>query len=170
SICALDSLEKLYLGGNPIKELPDCIGNLASLKELMLWGTDIIALPDSICSLKKLERLVLFHSELRTLPDCIGDLKSLETLNAGHCYLTSVPDSITKLTSLTYFSVWMNDIESATKKIFKWTKKLSKNGCRELWHIQRNKNLSMRFGKKGFLWKIWVYLRNLINLIIKKLN
>lgn len=70
-------LKILYLGGNRLTELPDCVGTLNDLEALILSDNQLENLPASVADLKKLKSLLLHKNRLRALPTEIIALKCL---------------------------------------------------------------------------------------------
>lgn len=93
-ICELESLEKLYIGKNQLKALPQSIGNLKNLKLLSAQYNDIDTLPNSIVELENLEQLILNQNKLKYLPDDIGKMKKLEILQLKFNEIKMLPSSI----------------------------------------------------------------------------
>ena len=71
TICAIESLEELYLDGNGLAELPDEIGDLVSLTELGLIGNKLTRLPKTIGNLSSLRKL--HAEENKASAGCVSD-------------------------------------------------------------------------------------------------
>ncbi|XP_031504113.1 putative disease resistance protein RGA1 isoform X1 [Nymphaea colorata] len=101
SLGKVRSLRVLSLIGADIKELPDCIGDLALLKYLGLSGTWVKSLPSSIGRLYNLQTLNLDGSHIEELPKEIGELCNLRYLGLEKTdKLTFVAEGLGKLTHL----------------------------------------------------------------------
>lgn len=85
SITALDSLERLYLGGisgsNSITDLPPSISGMKSLTSLNLTKNELVTLPDEITDLVNLQSLVLMTNKLESFPPNMKKLTKLRELN-----------------------------------------------------------------------------------------
>ncbi|XP_044506091.1 disease resistance protein RPV1-like isoform X2 [Mangifera indica] len=81
------NVEKLYLDGSAIRELPSSIENLSKLVTLNLHGcTRLESLPSSIGELKALENLTLKDcSRLKNLPSSVFSLSALGDINLSGC-------------------------------------------------------------------------------------
>ncbi|XP_044504317.1 disease resistance protein RPV1-like isoform X1 [Mangifera indica] len=122
------NIQKLYLEGTAIKELPSSIECLLRLKILILKDCSRLEnLPSNIFSLNAIEdiylsgcssltivssfpcnikRLCLDGSAIQELPLSIQSLSKLERLNLADCWrLKSLPSSIGKLKSLKYVNL-----------------------------------------------------------------
>ncbi|KAI9755382.1 MAG: pyridoxine biosynthesis protein [Chaenotheca gracillima] len=73
-------LDKLYMNGNKLVQLPPAIGRLRNLNYLDVSSNQLRELPAEIGMLLKLRSLLLFDNEIRRLPSAVGSLYSLETL------------------------------------------------------------------------------------------
>lgn len=76
----LGQLEKVFLSGNNLTELPDFIGNWTELKELHLSNNRLTEIPWAVAELKKLERLDLSGNPVQYLPRGLKKLSNLKEL------------------------------------------------------------------------------------------
>lgn len=77
-LCAYDSLERLTLYSNLIRQVPDIQPNqLGCLKVLDLNSNNLSYLPPSICNLNSLQVLTVNNNKLVSLPEEIGRLRQL---------------------------------------------------------------------------------------------
>lgn len=75
---SLVQLEELFLGGNLLTTLPNCLANLSSLTELCCSNCRLLDLPGSVIgALSKLKHLHLTCNQLTSLPPELGSLSSL---------------------------------------------------------------------------------------------
>ena len=81
SIQRLTKLERLYLNGNKLTELPAEISDFRELRELSMSNNQLVGLPTSIQRLIKLKRLYLSGNKLTELPAEISDLRELRELS-----------------------------------------------------------------------------------------
>jgi Leucine-rich repeat (LRR) protein len=73
-ISNLKFLQKLWLGENKIRIIPDNIVELTELQELILYDNQITRIPTDINKLNKLQKLYLHHNQITQLPSALGDL------------------------------------------------------------------------------------------------
>lgn len=77
-LCVYDSLERLTLYSNLIRQVPDIQPNqLGCLKVLDLNSNNLSYLPPSICNLNSLQVLTVNNNKLVSLPEEIGRLRQL---------------------------------------------------------------------------------------------
>jgi len=77
-LCAYDSLERLSLYSNLIRQVPDIQPDqLGCLKVLDLNSNNLSYLPSSICNLSSLQVLTVNNNKLVSLPEEIGRLRQL---------------------------------------------------------------------------------------------
>jgi Leucine-rich repeat (LRR) protein len=112
------TLQVLNLGRNPLKELPESLGQLQSLRELWLEDCGLqgdfpncvlelphlkllrasnnqwTELPSTINKMQSLEILCLDRNQFQTLPQELGDLKNLHSLLVRHNQLKSLPEGV----------------------------------------------------------------------------
>ncbi len=113
----LKSLEWLDVGYNPLKMVPEWIGEFRSLKELLITENDITKLPSTIGNLQSLEILKLSNNQLKRLPDSIGNLSSLKTLVIFNNQLEELTSDIGKLTSLQELNLRDNKLTEIPRTI-----------------------------------------------------
>ncbi|TXG65008.1 hypothetical protein EZV62_012002 [Acer yangbiense] len=101
------NIEKLWLEGTAIEELPLSFGNLSRLQELFLGCCDRLkSLPSSICKWKSLQYLFIDDcSKLNELPNYIGALESLVVLNLDRDPIRELPSFIIYLKNLGFLSL-----------------------------------------------------------------
>lgn len=117
AIGELQSLEQLFIAGNPLTTLPPEIGQLTNLTYLNLTGNQITVLPSEIGQLEKLENLSLYNNKLTVLPPEIGQLTALTELYLGINQLTELPVEIEQLTNLEILFAETNQFSSIPKEI-----------------------------------------------------
>jgi Leucine-rich repeat (LRR) protein len=94
SVLKVAALQRLYIGGNFIRALPDNISALKSLRELVAPDNYIVELPHSLVSLTALERLTLSNNRIRIVPSNYGHITSLTSLELIGNPLESPPMSL----------------------------------------------------------------------------
>lgn len=110
-------LEELYLNNNPIKSLPNTIGNLRNLKKLYLeapvlfYKGTLKELPNDFGNLIFLQELDLSSCELKNLPNSFGNLKSLRILDLYNNNLVSLPDTFGNLKMLEILTLENNKLK-----------------------------------------------------------
>ncbi|CDW54122.1 Leucine rich repeat and calponiny [Trichuris trichiura] len=101
-------LETLYLQGNCIKVVPNCIASLRSLTFLDLSYNQISILPAALCTLP-LEVLLLKSNRVESLPSEIGKLAgTLTELDVSCNRLSSLPSEIGALSKLRVLNLRQN--------------------------------------------------------------
>lgn len=80
-IASLQNLEELYLKGNSISSLPECLTALSQLKTLDVSFNPLRELPSFLCDLAGLEELSLEGIGLRSMPEDLHHLGRLRYLN-----------------------------------------------------------------------------------------
>lgn len=105
-----NTVYRLSLRGQKLKEFPPEILQLRSLQELDLSKNKLDSIPDGIGELKNLQMLDVSSNKLEYLPDSIGKLKHLKKLAAGKNEIVAIPKGIGGLTSLEILDLWSNQI------------------------------------------------------------
>ncbi len=124
ALFALNRLEDLYLGRNPIRavatpdkenaklkfllldqcpriQIPDdFFSKFPNLKSIALNGSALTRLPLSVFSLTGLKQLDIEDNPLGQLQPEIGNLKALTRLNVSNCELTTLPKSLAEAKGL----------------------------------------------------------------------
>jgi Leucine-rich repeat (LRR) protein len=89
---ALESLEDLNLGRNPLEDLPPDFGGLSNLRRLWLDDCRLSSLPPCVLELSGLQELRLSHNRLESLPSDLHRLLELTVLCVDNNCLESLPD------------------------------------------------------------------------------
>jgi len=105
-------LETLWISDCGITELPDAFGDFQSLEDLFLCGNPLRGFPQCICKLESLMKLDLEGCGLSDLPDALGDLTGLFQLDIGNNGLTELPEWIGKLHLLETFKANKNALST----------------------------------------------------------
>ncbi|XP_066270599.1 leucine-rich repeat and IQ domain-containing protein 4-like [Branchiostoma lanceolatum] len=132
-ICALTTLQRLYMGqlhGNKFKVIPDGIANLTQLKVMAVDNNALTSLPASIGQLENLETLHAHRNKLTAIPDEICALTKLQSLWLHGNVIRKLPKTMDRLVSLQDFRVEGNPLSyppmSVCKKGFGAIKKFIK--------------------------------------------
>ena len=107
---SMNSLKKLFLSGNKLRELPESLQCLQSLEELDASHNSLRMLPGGVGSLVNLIQLDLSHNQLRVLPEDLSGLRCLLRFDVENNVLTSLPDSLGQMVSLQLLSVSSNGL------------------------------------------------------------
>jgi len=110
SLCNLESIWWLALGGAGLDYLPENFGNLTTVESCFLWGNNLTELPDGFGGMESLNYLTLDGNQLTTLPESFGDLDNLSKLFIEENQLTHFPESFGDLASLDSLWVRVNQI------------------------------------------------------------
>lgn len=122
------SLERFFLTQQPLRNLPNKIGELAHLIFLDLSYTQIKELPYEIGNLKSLEVLNLWACPLETLPPNLGQLKKLKEIHLNGTLLNNIPSSLLDLYLLEKISLNRKQLSLLSHKHFeRW------ESLKELW-------------------------------------
>lgn len=84
----LIGLEEAFLSGNPIKQLPEDIGDQCPNLKL-LFASDLLLkkVPAGLNGLALLEQIDFSHNRISEIPTSLGDLESLRSMSFAHCKL-----------------------------------------------------------------------------------
>jgi Leucine-rich repeat (LRR) protein len=99
------NLRELKVNHNSIKELPTWIGDFTKLEVLEASNNDLVEIPPSIGNLVNLKFLGLNRNLIETLPHEIGLVSKLEVLEMWDNELGSVPEEIKNLKRLKTFEL-----------------------------------------------------------------
>jgi len=118
-LSALESLEQLYLAGNPLGEVPAWITSLPALNQLHLHLAELESLPDELCSLTSLQYLDICGNKLVALPAKLGELSGLQRLMVSHNKLeaSGVPDGMDDLRELEEVDLSYNQLSSVPESL-----------------------------------------------------
>ena len=100
-----DSLQKVSLIDNKLKEVPRSFKNLKNLKKLHISGNEALDYKHLIDNLKEsnIEELSIPLNSLSDIPKNIKELKRLKVLDIRKNYIAELPDEIADLDSLNEF-------------------------------------------------------------------
>ncbi|GLJ53891.1 hypothetical protein SUGI_1151170 [Cryptomeria japonica] len=104
----LRRLQKMTIGSDSLKSLPNSLGDLSSLTHLSIRDCpNLKSLPNSLGNLSSLTDLLIEDCRnLKSLPNSLRDMSSLTHLSIEYCpNLESLPTSLGNLSSLTHFSI-----------------------------------------------------------------
>ncbi|KAJ6650992.1 hypothetical protein lerEdw1_001208 [Lerista edwardsae] len=99
-VCALGTLQKLYISGTGIKELPEEIEGLQELRILALDFNKLEEVPEALCRLPHLTRLYLGSNRLFGLPAEFSQLTTLRCLWIESNYLYHFPRVLLQMPGL----------------------------------------------------------------------
>ncbi len=100
---SMECLQKLFLNGTAITELPSSVECLTALKVLNLSNcNELDNLPSTIFSSKSLKFVSLSGcSKIHNLPENLWNVEGLERLDLGKTTIKELSSSVERLTSLT---------------------------------------------------------------------
>ena len=109
----LTEVEVLKLSHNPLKTLPQSLGNLVHLKQLELGKCGLTAAGSLVLTqLTSLVELDLSENVVKTLPQDFSKLKLLKKLDLSSCGITELGPGIGELTSLEVLKLSGNKIKT----------------------------------------------------------
>jgi Leucine-rich repeat (LRR) protein len=117
-----DSVLRLKLRRNGLKEIPTEVFLFKNLKELDLTSNKIHRIPTEIGKLQKLEILRLGRNQIDVVGKEIGNLPSLKYLDLGKNQIQVLPFEIGNLSNLEFLQIWGNEITLLPNSIDKLTK------------------------------------------------
>uniref|UniRef100_A0A4X2K1M1 Leucine rich repeat containing 10B n=1 Tax=Vombatus ursinus TaxID=29139 RepID=A0A4X2K1M1_VOMUR len=100
SVCALLGLQRLYISGTGLRELPDEIEELRELRILALDFNKLEHVPEALCRLPRLSRLYLGSNRLLGLPADFAQLQSLRCLWLEGNYVRRFPRALLRMPAL----------------------------------------------------------------------
>lgn len=100
-----DSLQKVSLVDNKLKQVPSAFKSLKGLKKLHISGNEALNYEHLIDNLKEsnIEELSIPLNSLSDIPKNIKELKRLKILDIRKNYIAELPDEISELDSLSEF-------------------------------------------------------------------
>lgn len=115
-------LTTLNLSINPLKELPEGIGQLEELRVLDVGNTPLSCLPDALCYCSNLTYLNLTLNRLASLPDRFSELRHLKYLNISGNRNKELMSVVAKCTSLEVLIASDNSISTLPSEFCNLTK------------------------------------------------
>ena len=128
----LKEVEALKLSHNPLKTLPQSLGNLVHLKQLELCNCGMTAAGSLVLTqLTSLEELDLSGNGVKTLPQDLSKLELLKKLDLSSCQITELGPGISELTSLEELDLSGNGVKTLPQDFskLKLLKKLDLSRC-----------------------------------------
>ncbi|HKQ46748.1 MAG TPA: COR domain-containing protein [Phycisphaerae bacterium] len=113
----LEALERLWLQGNQLAEVPKELGELKELKELRLHNNQLTTVPKELGQLKSLTELRLHNNQLTSVPKELGELKALKELFLQNNELAAVPKELGELKALTELRLQNNQLIAVPKEL-----------------------------------------------------
>lgn len=114
-----DSVYKLTLKRERLKEIPQEVYQLPNLQELNLSANKLTEVPSDIAKLKKLQKLDLSKNKIEKVAPEIGELENLWSLIISQNYISSLPPEFAKLQKLKYLDMWSNEIDTFPEEMAK---------------------------------------------------
>lgn len=99
------SITALYINNQPLKEIPEWIGQLSNLGILALSGCQLSQLPNWIGQLTNLTFLSIAGNQIQEIPDTLGNLTKLNCCYLIDNQIQALPNSIVNLTLLKNFYI-----------------------------------------------------------------
>jgi len=131
-VCALATLQDLYLARNPLDKLPPELAQLGHLRYLNLDGARLAAVPDVVAKLPSLKWLRLSENQLTDLPPALAALKDLRRLYVRRNKLAAVPEVVKEWPLVEDLAFDQNSIEDVPQWLTALPKlrNVSFAGCR----------------------------------------
>ena len=107
-----DTVYRLDLSKQGLKEIPKEVLQLRKLQELYLSQNEITELPDSFYVLQNLQKLDLNQNKLTVLPGFIGKMQYLQILQIMSNQLQALPDSIGELFRMQVLQLQENNLST----------------------------------------------------------
>uniref|UniRef100_A0A8C3SSD2 Leucine rich repeat containing 10B n=1 Tax=Chelydra serpentina TaxID=8475 RepID=A0A8C3SSD2_CHESE len=126
-VCALGSLQKLYISGTGLRELPEEIEGLRELRILALDFNKLEEVPEALCRLPRLTRLYLGSNRLFGLPAEFAQLQTLRCLWIENNYLYHFPRALLQMPALQSLQMGDNRLRALPGSLPRMT------GLRGLW-------------------------------------
>lgn len=114
-----DSVYKLTLRRERLKEFPKEVYQFPNLQELDLSANKIKEIPTDIGKLQKLQKLDLSKNKIEAVPKEFGELGNLWSLVISQNYISSLPPEFAKLQKLKYLDMWSNEIDEFPEEMAK---------------------------------------------------
>ena len=114
-----DSVIRLDLSKQKLKEVPEEIRKFPNLKELNLSKNNIRELPEWIAEFKHLEILDLSNNKLEALPASIGQLSKLGILRLNRNVIETLPAEMGLLVNLQVLEMWDNELVAVPEEMKK---------------------------------------------------
>ncbi|HMU77228.1 MAG: leucine-rich repeat domain-containing protein [Bacteroidetes bacterium] len=112
-----DSVFRLDLSKQKLKEIPPQVFELTQLRELNVSRNHLTELPEQIYKLNNLQRLYANNNKLTALPQRIGTLKNLQTLTLDRNRIEVLPPEMGMLHNLEVLSLWDNELSEIPDEI-----------------------------------------------------
>lgn len=112
-----DSVFKLDLSRQKLKEIPEEIRKFKSLQFLNLSRNRLREVPSWIGELKNLQRIDLSNNKLKELPDSLGACVNLIYLGLNRNIIETLPRTVGRLEFLEVIELWDNEIISLPDEI-----------------------------------------------------
>ena len=110
---------ELDLSNNLLPGLPQSVARFQTLRRLNLSSNQIRELPPEICQLTGLEALEVKHNLMKGLPNKFGRLKALKTLNLSSNQFDQFPGQLCELEELRELRIGANFISHLPPSIGK---------------------------------------------------
>lgn len=114
-----DSVYRLNLRKQKLKEIPKEIFLFKNLQELNLSKNKISRIPQEIGDLKLLQKLDLSMNAIDSLPKEIGKLVNIMQLILNQNTIAIIPPEISNLTKMWFLDLWGNEIQEFPDEISK---------------------------------------------------
>lgn len=117
----ITGLRDLFVGNNPLSEIPQDITRLNKLKIFNAPKCNLTEFPKALLEMPNIHSINLTNNEISIIPENIDVLSNLKVLSLGGNQITELPEAITRLTNLSDLNLSNNKIRHLPENILDLT-------------------------------------------------